>query len=254
MLKKILLILILVFIAPAMKAQFFDRIYGDFGVTVGEVNFKSDFGERGNFENYVKNNGYIITGVYYLTSNTSYSSFTDYFKIRLEASYMNSTLAHFGKYVDENNQGVFATQLRAMKGSVQAVGIGTQLEYYPLGQDDFTGNDTFVPYVSFGGQLSSYSSKISSSIGPIGSPFSTPIKYLNGGAKPNSSGIVPSISTSLGTRYKLSTYTSLLLDLRLQYYFSDWVDGMNPDKSIYTENKSNDWLTTFNLGYIYYLN
>ena len=216
------------------------------------LNIKSDFVERGDFENYIKNNGYVITGVYYLSFITNYSSFVDYFKLRLEASYMNCGLAHFGKWVDGANQGVLATQLRAMKGSVQAGTLGAQIEYYPFGQDDYTRADIFVPYVSLGGQISSYSSKISSSIGPIGSPISTPVKYLSGGARSSSSGIVPSISTSIGTRYKLTTYTSLVLDLRLQYYFSDWVDGMNPDKSRYPENKSNDWLTSVNVGYIFY--
>lgn len=252
MLKKILLILVLVFATTTSKAQFANGLYGDIGVTVGVVNFKSDFGERGNFENYIKNNGYIITGVYYLSFNTNYTSFIDRFKLRLEASYMKSSLAHFGKYVDPANNGVLATQLRAMSGSVQAITIGAQIEYYPFGQDDYVRGETLYPYVSFGGQLSSYSAKISSSLGPIGSPISTPIKYLNGGIRPSSGGIVASISTSLGTRYKLTSFTSLVLDLRLQYYFSDWVDGMNPDRTRYTENKSNDWLTSFNVGYIYY--
>jgi hypothetical protein len=167
---------------------------------------------------------------------------------------MNCNLAHYGKWVDPSKNGVFATQLRAMKGNIQAETFGVQLEYYPLGQDDFTGEEGFIPYISFGGQINNYSTKISSSLGPIDTPISTPIKYLNGGIRAKSNGMVTSISTSIGARHKLTTYTSLVLDLRLQYYFSDWVDGMNPDKSLYSENKSNDWLTSINLGYIWYLN
>jgi hypothetical protein len=45
-----------------------------------------------------------------------------------------------------------------------------------------------------------------------------------------------------------------MVDLRFQYYFSNWVDGLNPDPKIYKENKANDWLVWFNFGYIYYLN
>lgn len=252
MLKRLLTAILIVFTLTSINAQYSNEYNRDIGITVGFVNFKSDFGERGNFENYIKNNGYIITGVYYLSFNTNYASFVDYFKLRLEASYMNCDLAHYGRWADPANQGDFATQLRAMKGNVKAGSVGAQIEYYPFGQDDYTRADMFIPYMSIGGQLSSYSSKISSSLGPIGSPISTPIKYMNGAARPSSSGIVPSVSMGIGTRYKLTTYTSLVLDMRLQYYFSDWVDGMNPDKTKYPENKSNDWLTSVNVGYIWY--
>jgi len=254
MYKKIFITIVLVFTTASLNAQFFDRLYGEIGITAGVANFKSDFGERGSFQNYIQNNGFIVTGVYFLSFDNNYSNLTDYFKLRLELSYMNCDLKHYGKWVDESNQGVLATQLSAMKGNVQAETFGVQLEYYPFGQDDNTREDGLIPYVSFGGQISNYSTNISSSLGSLDTPISTPIKYLNGGIRPKSNGIVPSLSTSIGSRYKLTTYTSLVLDLRLQCYFSDWVDGMNPDKSIYTENKSNDWLTSFNIGYIYYFN
>jgi hypothetical protein len=41
-----------------------------------------------------------------------------------------------------------------------------------------------------------------------------------------------------------------MIDLRFQYYFSNWVDGLNPNPEIYKENKANDWLVWFNVGYI----
>jgi hypothetical protein len=44
-----------------------------------------------------------------------------------------------------------------------------------------------------------------------------------------------------------------MLDLRGQYYFSDWVDGLNPDHNKYTENRYNDWLVWLNVGYILYI-
>jgi hypothetical protein len=44
-----------------------------------------------------------------------------------------------------------------------------------------------------------------------------------------------------------------MVDLRLQYYFSDWVDGLKPNPELYKENKANDWLVWLNVGYIYYL-
>ena len=44
-----------------------------------------------------------------------------------------------------------------------------------------------------------------------------------------------------------------MIDLRWQYYFSNWVDGLNPDPNIYKENKANEWLVWLNFGYIYYI-
>ena len=38
-----------------------------------------------------------------------------------------------------------------------------------------------------------------------------------------------------------------MLDLRGQYYFSDWVDGLNHQLSF---NQNNDWLVWLNVGYI----
>jgi hypothetical protein len=43
-----------------------------------------------------------------------------------------------------------------------------------------------------------------------------------------------------------------MIDLRFQYFFSNWVDGLNPNPAAYyKENKANDWLVWLN-GYIYY--
>ena len=57
----------------------------------------------------------------------------------------------------------------------------------------------------------------------------------------------------LGLRYRLGTLSDLVLDLRYQYFSSDWVDGLNPNKDKYTENKSNDSLLWLSVGYIYYV-
>ena len=63
---------------------------------------------------------------------------------------------------------------------------------------------------------------------------------------------------SVGVRYKLSDLSDLMLDARWQYYFSNWVDGLNPSLANngsvpVPENKANDWIYWINLGYIYYL-
>ena len=224
--------------------------YQEIGFMAGPVFFQSDYGEAGLFENYYKNNGISIGAFYYISDiSDARSSFSEYFKLRLEASYMKSTLSHYGKYVDPKFTNVFANQLRAMSGSVTAINFGFQMEIYPFKTDDYN-SSAFSPYVSFGSQLSNYTSEVKSSLGPLGNTTTTPDKYLDGFK--NESGITGSLTTSIGARYLLDDFNAIILDARIQYYFTDWMDGLNPDSNKYPENTSNDWSTTINLGYVYY--
>jgi hypothetical protein len=234
------------------------KTYTEVGVMAGPVFFQSDYGERGNFENFYKNNGYNL-GVYvYLTPedcccpSSSNSNYKQYFKLRFEFSFMKSELKHYGQYVAPERTSLFANQLRGMRGNVTAGNIGVQIEYYPWKTDDYKRGEPFSPYISFGTVLSYYNSKAYSLIAPLGTPAATPVKYVN--AYRNDSGIVSSLTLGAGGRYKIGTYHALVLDTRVQAYFSDWVDGLNPNRKIYKENKFNDWSTAINLGYIYYFN
>lgn len=224
----------------------------EIGIMAGPVFLQTDFGARNTFENYYKNNGVSVGIFYYLSAIQNSRHLQENFRLRLELSYMASDLNHYGKWVEPENTSKFATQLRAMSASTEAVNVGLQLEYYPFKTDDYNRGTTWSPYISGGAQLSSYNSKVESSLGALGSTLTTPVKYLD--AYKNESNIVASITTSLGTRYMLDDYNALIIDARIQYYFSDWVDGLNPNRNVYTENKANDWSTTLNIGYVYYFN
>ena len=224
----------------------------EIGVMTGPVFFQSDFGARNEFKNYYKNNGFSFGIFYYLSALNNSSALSEKVKLRIEASYMTTNLNHYGKYVDNNNNSLFTQQLRAMRGTVETLNAGLQLEYYPWKTDDYNRGYSFSPYISVGAQISNYTSTITSTLGEFGSPTVTPVKYLDGFK--NESDIVGSLTTSIGARYLLNDYNALVIDARIQYYFSDWVDGLNPNKNIYTENKSNDWSTTINFGYVYYFN
>ena len=219
----------------------------------GPAFLKSDFGARNDFENFTANNGFTVGGFYYLTFVEDYESLQEHFKIRLEASYTKYELQHYGKYVDNTSYSLFTRQLRAMRGEVNMGTLGVQIEYFPFKVDDYArGLSIFSPYIGIGGQANSYSATVTSKLGTFGTASTTPTKYRTG-AK-NDDGIAASVAASAGTRIKLSEYHAIALDFRLQYFFSDWVDGVNPDPNIYTENKSNDWSTAVTVGYIYYIN
>ena len=219
------------------------KFFKEIGVMAGPVFFQSDYGERGEFKNYIKQNGFSI-GVFYYLAPTKSKNIGKYLKYRLEASYMKSQLQHHGKWVDPNNKGDFANQLRAMRGSVSTKNLGFQVEYYPFKTDDYCRLCILLnPYVSLGSQLSGYTSEIHSS-------EKIPEKFIN---SRNASKITGSFTAGFGIRYKFaSEILALIFDYRLQYYYTDWIDGINPNKKIYPENKSNDYSTTFNFGYIYY--
>lgn len=230
------------------------------GVIAGPVAFQSDYGERHDFDTNFGNTGYGIGLIHYL--NFSYKAdcncytpetyFNDHFKLRSELSYNKTNLRHYGEYVAGDKKKDFNRQLRAMRGSTAVTNIGMQLEYFPLSIRDFTSTvGALAPFISLGGQFSFYDPEAYSTLGRLDAPGTLPIKYI--GATQNSSGTVWSVVGSVGTRYKLAPLSDLMVDFRLQYYFSNWVDGLNPNPSRYPENKANDWLVWFNVGYIYYI-
>lgn len=255
----ILSVLMLFALSNTINAQF--GFSHEIGAIAGPVAFQSDYGERHDISTNAGNTGYGIGIVHYL--NFSYKAecncytpetfFNDHFKLRSELSYNKTELQHFGQYVDPSKTSTFANQLRAMRGSTSVTNIGMQLEFFPLSIREFTATiGSFAPFISLGGQFSFYDPQAWSELGPIGSPLSTPIKYADG-SWTGQGGTVWSIVASVGTRYKLTELSDLMVDLRFQYYFSNWVDGLNPDPTRYKENRANDWNGWFNFGYIYYL-
>lgn len=245
----------------------FDGFSHEIGIIAGPVAFQSDYGERYDFSTNAGNTGIGIGIVHYLNftydKNYNYTQetfFNRHFKFRTELSFNNTDLKHFGEYVDPKKNSLGAQQLRAMSGSTTVGNIGVQLEYYPWDIKDFTNTvGDFAPFVSLGAQYSFYNAKATSTLGALGSPLTTFPKYLTPSeGRPfgfsTEQGTAWSIVSSAGVRYKLNDSADLMVDLRLQYYFSNWVDGLNPNPEIYKENKANDWLVWLNVGYIHYLN
>jgi hypothetical protein len=261
MLRKLRITLILfLFSIIAASAQF--GFSHEIGAIMGPVAFQSDYGVRGDMKTNLGNTGYGIGIIHYM--NFSYSAecncynqetyFNDHFKVRSELSYNKTELQHYGRWVAPNKTSIGAEQLRAMRGSTAVTNIGMQLEYFPLSIREFSATPgKLAPFVSLGGQFSYFNPEAYSTLGPgLGQLQTvTPVKYLDGVT--NDSGTTWSVVGSIGTRYKLTVLSDLMIDLRWQYYFSNWVDGLNPNPQIYRENRANDWLVWLNVGYIYYL-
>jgi hypothetical protein len=235
------------------------------GLITGPVTFYSDYGVRGDIETNLGNVGYGVGLIHYI--NFSYRAdcncytrdtyFNDHFKLRNEIDYHKTNLEHFGRWVDPDQTSLFADQLRAMKGSTTVFDIGSQLEYFPLSIRDFAARPgSFAPFISFGVHWVSFDPEAYSELGELNTPISTPTKYLNSFQQEGDN--TWSVVWSIGVRYKLTPLSDLMLDSRWQYYFSNWVDGLNPSLDNngslpVPENKANDWIYWLNIGYIYYI-
>lgn len=238
----------------------------EIGVIVGVTAFQSDFGERRNFESTAGNTGYGFGIVHFMNFEYTsgfkpYSYFNDHFMIRSELSYNTTKLKHFGQWADASRTGENADKLRAHTGETQNIDIGIQLEYFPFSLREFSyAINSFMPFVSLGVHYTLYNPKVYTSYGD-GKPqnldnFYGPWhRYSDGSVRDTEfvnipSGTTFSIVGGVGTRYKISYNSDLMLELRWQYYFSDKVDGLNHKLP---SNKFNDYMVGLHLGYILYL-
>lgn len=243
------LLLILILCTFSMVQAQYGRTYQEIGIMGGPVFFQGDFGERGTLENTTKNVGFSGTLMYFLSLNVNRSSFAENFKVRFDATGMAVNLQHYGPSTDKNS--TTGKQLRAMRSDVKIGSVGVQLEFYPWKTDDYSDAD-WSPYVAVGTQINNYTAKAYSFAGKINNSNVVPEKYVDGFK--NSNGTALSSTASVGIRYKLSDYNYIILEGQLKYYFSDWIEGMNPDRRTYKENKNNDYSGALNIGYVYYFN
>jgi hypothetical protein len=260
MLKPIILTLFaFIGITTVSKAQ---GIAQEVGIIFGPVSFQSDYGERNNMDTNVGNTGFGIGVVHFINfsaNNNRESFFSEHFKVRSELSFNQTNLEHFGKWVESEERKGLVRHLRAMSGKSTLVNLGSQLEFSPIKIHDFENSvGSFSPYVSLGFQVSYYTTSVTSQLGPLGLPSTTFAKYLipSDGRQygfSNENGVVLSVTAGVGVHYKLTTMSDLMFDIRYQGFSSDWVDGLNPNKDLFKENKKNDSQVWFNAGYIYYL-
>lgn len=254
--------IIVLFLLIALPISSFSQagITHSVGIIASAIQFRSDYGQRDNTETNLNNMGFGIAVVDYLNfSYTDYVNnyFKEHFKIKNELSYSRTDLQNYGEWVEKNT--LPSQQLKAMRGSTQLVSLGVQLEYNFIHIHDFESTiGSFNPYIAIGPQITYYTATATSELGRLGNPLTTHPKYLvPSDGRPhgysNESKAVFSVALNIGTHYKLTSMSDLVFDVRAQYFGSDWVDGLNPNKNLYTENKSNDWLTSIGVGYIFYL-
>ncbi|WP_406685472.1 glutamate dehydrogenase [Seonamhaeicola sp. MEBiC1930] len=247
----------------------------EIGVITGPLQFRSDFGSRDDSETNFGNTGFGIGLVHYLNFSyradcncyTADTYFNDHFKLRNELSWNRTNLEHLGEWVGNrtNPDGSVelrntpeANQLRGHTAIAKNLDIGTQLEFYPLSIRSFQSfGYKIAPFVSLGVHYTSFSPEVRTdyinpdptAIGDI-TDASNFYSFWEAGSVDSTPGNTWSMVASAGFRYKVGRLADVMLDFRWQYYFSDWVDGLNHQLEY---NKYDDWLVWLNVGYIYYL-
>ena len=267
MLKNSLFLFILIFSLQSINAQL--GFSHEVGAIVGPVAFQSDYGVRKNFETNAGNTGIGVGIIHYINfayradcnCYTKDTYFNDHFKLRNELSWSRTTLNHFGPWVVPEKTSAAANALRDLSGVASVINLGSQIEYFPYSIRDFVaGGYTFAPFISLGAHYNSFTPSYKfgdDALAWEATVLSDPVLNddpQNNIYKSESYTKDPfsswSINWSIGTRYKLTPLSDLMLDLRWTYYFTDFGDGLNHNGPA---DKNYDWNVWFNFGYVYYL-
>lgn len=249
----------------AIESYAQDGTSHEIGFITGSASFTTDYGQRYNFMANVGGNVGPGFGLVYYLNFTDYryrwnertNYFAEHFRVRGEISYMEAKLDHFGIYAQAPT---FAgEQLRAQHGTTSLFNVGAQLEFHIVDIVDFGSRRIhdlkWSPYASAGAFVDFYNPTIKSDLGNWQDPGILYPKWDNN-LFPNSSsdkrGTTLSATLGIGTRHRLGEYSDVLIEARWQYFFSNWVDGLNAKQD--PANKYNDWLLWIHVGYVYYLN
>ncbi|PZX43721.1 hypothetical protein LX97_00723 [Nonlabens dokdonensis] len=228
----------------------------ELGFITGPVAFQSDYGERYDWDTNSGNVGIGVGLVHYINfayraDCDCYSADTywnDHFKIRSEISYHVTTLNHLGPEAEKPSLG--GLQLRSMQGKANVFEAGAHLEWFPWSIRDFqTGGKKIAPYLGLGAHYVSYRPEATSTLGPLGNPVTTFPTFID--RIDTSQGSAIAVVGDVGLRYKVGPMSDILISSKWHYYTgSNLVDGLSPNN---VNNRANDWIWWFNVGYIFYL-
>ena len=239
------------------KAQHYTH---DLGVFVGSTSLQSDYGERGDFSSQFNNNSTSFAVAHYLhffnrTLRWDPNNILrNHLMVKSEIHYISSAqLEHHGKWA--NGKSDLAERLRAMKGSLRVLNVGTNIEYFLHPLEEFVYPYSYMlfnPFVTFGVRYSFYNTGLSSELGDWQKDRTLlPKKFSTDEALHLGSSQSISLTASIGTRIKIAPKIDVVTQFGYQYFFSDNIDGLNANVA---ENQNKDWLMNIQFGLVYHLN
>lgn len=233
------------------------KVYHEIGFGVGPISFRGDWGEREDAKTNYGNTGVGVNLLHFV--NFAYgrnfnSYFNQHFKLRNQLSISYTKLNHYGRWVNNEDPPFL---LANMQGETFITEIGTGLEWNWFALRNYERYiEKIQPFAGVGINMVYYNPSVETKLpGIIGSPSNTWPTFLpenNNDENPitNSPAVTAAINLQAGSRYRLNKDFDLFIEGRWHYYFSDFVDGLNPRNP---NNESNDWIFFLNFGAVYYL-
>lgn len=251
------LLLLVTLVHNAVSGQHFTH---EIGLHAGSAIIQSDYQTNYDLNSITRVSGMSVSlthTMHFFNQNLRWNAnhfLWDHIALRSELNIVSGiSLEHQGRYVTQNSeQGI---KLGAMRGSLNLMSFGLQLEYFvrPLGDYlHHSSNIKLNPYLLAGIQYNMYNNDLTSSLGDWQQDISVlPDKWQAPGALDIGPGSALSATLGFGTRYKFSDDLDLNFQLSLKYFFSDSVDGLNAPTA---ENNFNDFLANAQVGVVYHLN
>lgn len=232
------------------------NVYHEIGLSAGLVKFQGDWGDSKEAFSNTDNVGAGISLTHFINFSFSrnFSYFNEHIKVRNQVAIHYASLTHFGQYVEDESAPFL---LQNMFGETFVMEIGTGLEWYMFSLRDFENNyGALNPFAGIGINLVYFDPLVDTRLpGRIGSVTNTWPTFLPETSASNSRiSNTPETTFGLqfqgGTHYRINRDFDLFTEIRWHYFFSDLVDGLNPNNP---NNTSNDWMISFQVGAVYYL-
>jgi len=244
---KKLITIAIVFISISAFSQTFMH---EVGIFMGPVSTQTDYGERGDFKSNTGNIGLSVGLTHTLSFYNGRSYLEENLRMRTEFSYASTNLKYYGAYVDPADTSVAANQLRGMKGKTQYSNIGIQFELNAINIQKRNGDINF--YGTVGGMYSMGSATVSSTLGNVNTSGILPI-FLTDDVDEfrNDKFNTFAMTAGFGVNFDLGRNSRIFAEYRNQFFFSDWVDGLNAKN--FEPNKKNDAAAQLSFGIAFYL-
>jgi len=233
----------------------------DVGLFIGSTNLQSDYGNTKEYSSHFTNNGTSLSLSHYLSFNENTSRWgvrnriLDHLKLKTEIKYLsNGTFSHRGYYAEKKS--IEGEKIRAMKGSLKMLDVGLNLECFlkPLSdRNDYSYNMYLNPFFTFGFKYSFYTNGITSELGDWNKDRTLlPTWYSEENTLDIGAGEALSVCSGIGIVGRISSNIDFVTQVSYQYFFSDSIDGLNPNKVDGTN--SNEYSVNIEFGIIYQLN
>ena len=179
---KIKLNYLMLFFALCSSPVFAQQVFHEIGFGVGPVNFRGDWGERGDSSTNLGNTGFGVSAIHFANfayGRNGYKYFHKHFKLRNQFTLHQTNLNHYGRWVRAETlawnegritDGRIGPTLENMSGKTTVIEIGTGLEWNWKEIRDYERQvEVFQPYAGLGVNLVYFNPEVETSLpGRIG--------------------------------------------------------------------------------------